>query len=331
MKLSVGLLSLIILLAIFDSRANEKNLINQSTLDSSGFNGAILVTQNNKLIVEKYNGYADAEKQTQLTQQHLFSPGSLSKEFTTMAIMMLHEKGLLTYQDKIANYLTELPDWAGEVTIEQVMTHTSGFAKITWKKNISTNDAKMQIKNSKFSFTPGTDYLYSNLNVVVRALIVEKVTGKPFSEFLQDKIFTPLNMHQSYLQTSQSDISLSKVNGDYPTFVNGVTIYLAPSDLLKFEQGLTQNKLLPLPVIQSKLNGKNLSGSSNRALYDFGSYHQQEGQLITWQHDGSNPSHHTLKFHDFKRDIIILIMSSDGNKSTLFKLKDQILDNFIAD
>jgi CubicO group peptidase (beta-lactamase class C family) len=119
---------------------NEKDLSEiYKYVNESGFNGAILVSHQEKLIVEEYLGYADSEKTTELTRQHLFSPGSVGKEFTTVGIMMLEDQGLLSYEDKVSKFLTELPEWAKNVTIHQILNHTSGFPKIKWKKKYINN------------------------------------------------------------------------------------------------------------------------------------------------------------------------------------------------
>ena len=311
---------------------NEKDLSEiYKYVNESGFNGAILVSHQGKLIVEEYLGYADSEKTTELTRQHLFSPGSVGKEFTTVGIMMLEDQGLLSYEDKVSKFLTELPEWAKNVTIHQILNHTSGFPKIKWKKNISTTDAIKQILNSEGLFEPGNGYQYSNLNVVTRALVIEALTEMPFSAFMYDNIFEPAKIKDSYQQLTLKDNSTKKVVGDYPTYLNGVTVYVTPIDLMKFENALTSNLLIPFADVQTKLDGDELSGQNNRALYDFGLFSKDSmGTLLRWKHDGSNPSHHTLKFHDFENDLVIIIMSSDGNKSTLYQIKEKIVERLAA-
>lgn len=321
------LLLLSMSLQVIASSNNQLNLTEIHTYaDEAGFNGAILVTRNEKLIVEAYLGYADSEKTMALTRQHLFSPGSVGKEFTTVGMMQLEAQGLLSYEDKVSKYVKGLPEWASKVTIHQVLNHTSGFPKIKWHSGISTADAISQIASSEGLFTPGSGYQYSNLNVVVRALIIEAIVNMPFSAYLQQHVFEPVKITKAYQQLSPQDVSANQVAGDYPTYINGVTVYITPVDLLKFEQALTSELLLPFSSLQAKLDGDVLSGQHHRALYDFGSFFKDEkGALLHWQHDGSNPSHHTLKFHDFDNEIVIILMSSDGNKSTLYALKEKIL------
>ena len=157
-------------------------------IDETGFNGAVLVSKNDKLIIEEYFGYADFQKTTKLTRKHLFSPGSVGKEFTTVGIMLLEEQGRLSYEDKISTFIDGLPEWAKTITIHHILSHTSGLPKIKWKKGILTTDAITQLLNSEGLFEPGSGYRYSNLNVVARALVIEAVTNQTFSAFMQIKI-----------------------------------------------------------------------------------------------------------------------------------------------
>lgn len=107
--------------------------------------------------------------------------------------------------------------------------------------------------------------------------------------------------------------------------MNGVSLYVTPLDLLKFETALKGSLLLPIDKIKKTLRGDKLSGKRNRAYFDFGKfYYDTHGRIVYWEHDGSNPSHHTIKHSDFKKNYTIIVMSSDGNKSTLYQIRDAL-------
>lgn len=325
------ILSLLIAISVV-TNASADNVADGLTeiMTDTGFNGAILVQRNDELVYEHYRGMADADKGQALASHHLFSPGSVGKEFTTVALMLLEHQGRVSFDDKVSDYLPFLPEWGRAITVFQLLNHTSGLPKIKWHANITTQDAIEQVKTSTSEFMPGEGYTYSNLNVVVRALLIEKVTNTRFSHFLQTHIFAPAKMTASYVQLTRDEVSEHKVTGDYPTFLNGVTIYVTPRDLLRFEDALTSGVYMPFASLQRTLAFKGLSGEHNRAAFDFGSYYTNDrGQLTGWQHDGSNPSHHTLKYHDFAHNLMIILMSSDGNKSTLYQIKDTIIENLI--
>lgn len=301
----------------------------QHIVEENDFNGVVLVANNEKILIRTIQGFADAEKRTSLTQDHLFSPGSVGKEFTAVSVMQLVQQGKLSYQDSVVSYIDDLPESLQKITIEHIMTHTSGLPRIKWKRGINTDDVISQIKHSEPAFAPGSDYLYSNVNVVLRALVVEAVTDTPYQAYVKDTIFSVAGMSSAYQQTDVQGASELLVAGDYPTAIKGVTIYVTPDDLLKFEQALIAGKLLPFPDVQQSLTGDNLSGQEHRARFDFGFFNLDDnGALLSWQHDGSNPSHHTLKYHHFGHGITMVAMSSDGNKSLLFAVKEAVEAHF---
>ncbi len=321
-----------VFLVVLFGCSNEKHNDEQSlvtlihqTLEGTGFNGSIVIGQSDEIVFHQNMGFADTDKTIPISNDHLFSPGSVSKEFTTVSIMQLVAQGKLSYDDSITSFLAQLPEWADDISVEHLLAHTSGLPKVQWKKNITTADVLDQLGKSQRAFDPGTDYFYSNVNVMLRALIVEQVTGKPYSQVLQEAIFAPAGMTHSFQKISSTDSLENLVVGDYPTNLKGVTIYTTPSDLMRFERALSQGRLVPLPLLKSALPGDRLSGKHNRAYFDFGSYHFDENdELAYWEHDGSNPSHHTLKVHDFVNGYAMVIMSSDGNKSTLYQLRDAV-------
>jgi len=164
-----------------------------------GFNGTVLVANNDEIVFQKSYGFADKENKIILTPKHRLSPGSISKEFTTVAMMTLEEKGKLSFDDKLSKYLPNLPKWSAKISIKNILTHTSGLPKIEWHPNIATVDVLKQLYSiDTLKFKPSSQYLYGNLNVVIRALIIEKITGKPFEAFLQEKILTPAGMINAF-------------------------------------------------------------------------------------------------------------------------------------
>ena len=139
----------------YDERLKQRL---QATVQHTGFNGVVLVSKGGQLLLNEKIGFADSDRTIQLTDGHMFSTGSVGKEFSTVAIMQLVNKGLLNYSDKVSQYVDFLPSQASDVTIEHIMTHTAGFPKIQWQRNIDTAQVVEQIKSSELQFEPGTGY-----------------------------------------------------------------------------------------------------------------------------------------------------------------------------
>ena len=225
------------------------------------FNGAILISVNGKIELMNTYGYSNLARTKPLTVQSSFRLGSVSKQFTAMAIMILKERGNLSYDDKVKSYLFNFP--YEDVTIRHLLTHTSGipdYESLVLKlKNISstkyfyrTGQSKENIvykgdpslyKNhhdiltmedvlnlvirysEKRKFLAGDKYQYSNTGYVLLAYIVEKISEQTFESFMDDNIFTPLKMNNSSvwnLNTSTGKLD-NRVEGTNKNKLNDYT------------------------------------------------------------------------------------------------------------
>lgn len=158
---------------------------------------------------------------------------------------------------------------------------------------------------------------------MLRALILEEVAGLSFDEYLKLNFFTPLKMYNTLQVTEITELE-QKVPGDYPTAINGVTIYTTPSDLIRWELGLLDGRAINGKSFLRFVSEHPLSGKSHHIEYDFGQFFTENGKVKAIQHDGSNPSHHVLKYTNLTDQFSFVAMSSDGNKKTLYLLKDKI-------
>ena len=164
------------------------------------FNGNALILNQGQVIYSGSKGFTDGSKTHELNKKSVFDIGSISKEFNAVAIMMLKEKGLLTLDDKISKYELGFPDWSNNVTIKNLLQYTSGLPLIDWENTHGDNDIYQNLKYLKvLEFEPGKGYLYSNNNILVQRLIIEKVVGKSFNEYLLEDILKPLNMNNSVI------------------------------------------------------------------------------------------------------------------------------------
>lgn len=291
-----------------------------------GFNGSVLIAQDGEVIYQQAFGYADQDKKIKLRADHLLSTGSISKEFTTIALIMLEEQGKVHYQDKISKYLTHLPAWGNEITIEQLLSHTSGLPRINWRKNLNTQDIEAQLMAiDTLAFTPGADYLYGNLNVLLRAFIIEKITQQAFPAYIEQTLFKPAKMKNTFNKIELNDVRPSVVVGDYPTAILAISYYTTPTDLYLWEKALQSNQFISATSMKKALTPHTLSGMSSRAYFDLGNATKNDkGQMTLLLHDGSNPNHHAIKANHLDKALIMILMSSDGRKVTLFELNDYI-------
>jgi CubicO group peptidase (beta-lactamase class C family) len=229
------------------------------------FSGTVLVAKDGKPIFSKGYGMANREWDIPNTPQTAFRLGSITKQFTAAAIMLLQERGKLSTSDPVCKYVTECPAAWEPITIKHLLTHTSGIPNYTDSPDfakkailpISITDLLADYKSKPLDFAPGEKFNYSNSGYHLLGLIVEKASGKTYADFLQENIFTPLGLANTGYDRHENIIkhraSGYKRNGD--GFINAAymdmlipyaagALYSTTEDLLKWEQALYTDKLL---------------------------------------------------------------------------------------
>jgi CubicO group peptidase (beta-lactamase class C family)/lysophospholipase L1-like esterase len=189
---------------------------------------AVGVSQSGRIVVEKAYGMADLEHDVPNRPDTIFEAGSVSKQFTAAAVLLLAQDGKLSLDDPVRKYLPELPDHAASITIRQVLQHTSGLRDwgsiediAGWPRGsrVYTHAHVLDIlsRQSALNFAPGTRWSYSNSGYNLAVMLVSRVAGEPFAEFTRKRIFEPFGM----TRTSWRD--------DYTRIVKGRAIAYAAS------------------------------------------------------------------------------------------------------
>ena len=164
---------------------------------------AIIVTQNGQVLFRKAYGSANLELGVPLRPDMLFRIGSMTKQFTAAAVMKLVEAGKISLSDPITKFLPDYPVQGHVITVEHLLTHTSGIQNYTaipgWMTSKVLADLKLDelingFKNEPMRFAPGTRYEYSNSNYILLGAIIEKASGEAYESFLEKNIFDPLGM-----------------------------------------------------------------------------------------------------------------------------------------
>lgn len=178
--------------------------------------GAVGVMKDGKVIYSKAFGAASLEYSIPNTPETIFNTGSVSKQFTAMGIVLLHQQGKLSIDDDIRKYLTDLPDFGHKITIRHMLHHTSGlrslhalFGIAGWRDDDSKTNADLRrvMKYQKdLNFKPGDEYLYCNTGYMFMADIIEEVTGEKFTDWMKKSVFNPLGMTNSYAEDKYNRI-----------------------------------------------------------------------------------------------------------------------------
>ena len=172
------------------------------------FTGTWLLAEDGEIVSKGAAGFRDAADRLPMLEDSIFDLGSVSKQFTAAAILLLRREGLLRLEDEITRFFPEIPDWG--ITVRHLLTHTSGLPDhLAWTVRIAKrehripgNDAVLRFLTEcgeEPQFTPGERWEYSNTGYALLALLTEKCSGVPFSDFLKSCIFDPAGMASTRL------------------------------------------------------------------------------------------------------------------------------------
>ena len=230
------------------------------------FNGTALVAKNGTILLNKGYGYRNAVNKVANNEQTIFQLGSITKQFTSAVILKLQEEKKLTVSDKLSKYFPGYPK-GDSITIEQLLTHTSGIYSYTNDPKFMANevtkpasrDMMMALFRDKpFDFSPGTGWNYSNSGYSLLGYIIEAVTKKPYEQAVRKYIFTPLGMTHSgfdftnlksrekatgYFKLDDKEVVPAPIVDSTVSYSAGA-IYSTTGDLYLWHKALQKNKIL---------------------------------------------------------------------------------------
>ena len=238
-------------------------------LAMEGTLGGSVLVEHNGMLFEKGYGVADKDAHILNTLQTRFRLGSVTKQFTAMAILMLQERGKLHVQDLLCRYIPDCPqDWQA-ITLEQLLTHTSGIPDYTdfsdfattWTQSVSVEQLIARFKNVPLDSTPGSVFRYSSSGYVLLGYIIERITGETYATFLRKNIFEPLAMHNTGYD-SQYPTLPQHATGYYKGYIKpdaydmsvlyaAGALYSTVEDLYIWDQALATHKLVSQQVLDT--------------------------------------------------------------------------------
>ena len=250
---------------------------------------ALLVSRNGKIVQAQGYGLSNVELQVPVKPETVFQSGSMGKQFTATAIMMLVEEGKIALDDPISKYLQGAPASWNTVTIRELLSHTAGFtdypAKFDFRRDYTEAQLLKIVEGIPLAFPPGTKWSYSNLGYLTLGVLIHQVTGKFYGDFLQERIFQPLGMSTTRI-ISEADIVPNRAAGyrlvegqlknqewvspTLNTTADGA-LYFSILDLAKWDAALYTEKLLKRSSLDEMWTVTKLkNGRPNSGSYGFG-------------------------------------------------------------
>ena len=219
----------------------------------------VAVSHHGKLLVNRAYGLADLERDVPLSTNSIFDAGSVRKQFVAAAVLLLVEEGRLSLSDDVRKHVPQLPDYGHKITLDHLLTHTSGLRDWPALLNLAGGDPdamSMILRQRELNFTPGEEWSYSNSGYVLLTEIVARTSGMSFSEFAHKRLFEPLGMkattyvddvltvvknralaYQKEGNGWKMDMLLGNDRG------GGGALFTTASDLVIWNDALTNNRL----------------------------------------------------------------------------------------
>ncbi|MDP4267002.1 MAG: serine hydrolase domain-containing protein [Bacteroidota bacterium] len=333
------------------SNENRKGSIEEkidALLKRTNFNGTALVSIKGKVVYKSSNGYANFQKKEPLKLNSSFQLASVSKQFTAMSVMILMERKKIHFDDPVKKYLPDFP--YPNITIKHLLNHTSGLQNYMWlldyywknPKNPTNRDVLNLFKTRTLplNFQPGKRFCYSNTGYSFLALIVEKVSGMPFADFVKKNIFIPLDMRNSFIYNrAKVDKNEKRVSGYYGSgrrarlvdddkidcILGDKGVYSTVEDLYKYDQALYNNKLVSKDTKEQSYNpGKLKNNQEIRYGYGWRLKEYKDKKVI----------YHNGQWHGFKtsftrivedRNTIILLNNTNSKLAGIIQGIEDII------
>lgn len=306
-------------------------------VDNRQFMGAVLVARGSEVLFSKAYGLANLEWNVPNTLDTKFRIGSITKQFTAAAILLLEERGKLKLDDPIKDYDPEAPATWDAITLRQLLGHTSGIPNYTdtpdsdrmsaWRA--TPHELLARVRDKPLEFSPGSQMRYSNTNYVLLGMVIEKASGGSYAAFLQQNIFAPLEMNDSgydenalilprraagYSWGPGGLMNASYVDMTTP-FAAGA-LYSTVVDLFRWERGLFGNKLLSA----ASLKKMTTQGQGHYGL-GVGVIEESGRQIV--EHGGAIPGFSAKLAYYPKSDVVAVALSNvngPGAQSIVQKL-----------
>jgi len=313
------------------------------------FNGNVLVAENGKIIFQKSYGFANFDTKRLLNDSSVFELGSVSKQFTATAILLLKDKGKLNLTDSLTHYFPELP-YRG-ISIYQMLTHTSGLPDYESAMNEKWDHSKIAFNKDMIAFlakeklpvlfAPGTKWEYSNTAYALLASIVEKTSGQTFSTFMAKNIFQPLQMNNTRIYNTRRSLkdtipnyafgfvysdSLKKhilpddvAELKFVIYLDGIqgdgVVNSTTEDLLKWDRSIKNHTILSEDTQNEMLKEQAMVDSIKKTYYGFGVFMEKTELGYVISHSGGWPGYTTYLARNIDKDQTFIVLSNNSSPS----------------
>ena len=267
---------------------------------------SLLIAKEGKIVFSEGFGLANVELQVSAKPETIYQSGSVGKQFTATAVMMLVAEGKVGLDDPLTKYFKDAPTTWNNVTVRELLSHTAGFGdypeKFDFRKDWTEDELLKLVEGIPLAYTPGTKWAYSNLGFLTLGILIHRVAGEFYGDFLEQRIFRPLDMKSTRI-ISEADIVPNRaagyrlVKGELKnqewvapmmnTTADG-SLYFTVLDLAKWDAALYTERLLNRSSLdQMWIVAKLKDGQPNQGHYGFGWFIDDRHGHRCIHHDGA--------------------------------------------
>src|SRR5687767_724802 len=306
---------------------------------------SLAIVKDGKPLIVKGYGFSNLEHQVPVKPETVFQSGSVGKQFTATAVMMLVEEGKIGLDEKIGKYLGGVPEAWSNITVRHLLSHTGGMTDypqdFDFRRDYTEDEALKRAKEIPVAFKPGEKWQYSNLGYVTLGILISRVTGKFYGDFLRDRIFMPLGMTTARI-INEADIIPNRASGyrlvkgevknqewvapTVNTTADG-SLYLTALDMIKWDEALASGKLLKKTSFDQMWSPIKLNDGETHP-YGFGwAVRSVNGKRVI-EHGGAWQGFkaHIARFPDNKLTVIVFANLIQANQAKLANGVAAIID-----
>lgn len=309
---------------------------------------SVLVVRSGKIIRAQGYGLSNVELQVPVKPETVFQSGSVGKQFTATAVMMLVEEGKVHLDDPIRHYLKEGPAIWDHVTVRELLSHTAGFTdypkNFDFRKDYTEHELLKIVAGIPLAFEPGTNWRYSNLGYLTLGIMIHRISGKFYGDFLQERIFRPLGMTTTRI-ISESDIVPNRAAGyrlvkkelknqewvspTLNTTADG-SLYFSILDLAKWDAALYTETLVKRSSLEEMWTVTKLkNGDQNSGHYGFGWFVETIARKRVVRHEGEWQGFTSFITRHIDDQTTVVLLSNLANAS-LEPLAEHIAETYIS-
>jgi CubicO group peptidase (beta-lactamase class C family) len=296
------------------------------------------VSQNGRVLVNRVYGMADLERGVALTPETPFDVGSVTKQFVAASVLLLVEEGRISLSDDVRRHIPELPDYGHTITIDHLLTHTSGIRDWVWLSSVTENrdtPLTLILRQRGLNFAPGEEWSYSNSGYELLREIVRRVSGQTLAEFMRTRLFEPLGMRSTRYAADvrevpnaalgyekqgeqwRQDMLLGNARG-------GGGVFSTAGDLLLWNDALTGNRLGAF--VSEKIQEPARLANGRQLDYARGLFLDDDGEIV-W-HAGDAAAYNAIVARLPKQGVSLALLCNGGEVTDDGNYEAAIIDLF---